>query len=232
MVTRWYRGKHRRDEKGFRRFATALLGVVAVAGLATLVATLSGGRAGPAAVPTGATSVPATVQQAAAAVQACGTTVARAHDAVAAAQPSYSHWAGHVRAQLDYDAGTATLEQTRARWAETKATADADLAGFATAYGAYQAVQDGCGDQEPGDDPVMAGCRSEFASASSAVTAAKAVVDDWGAHVAMMKGKEHTDPTQYGRMWRDMVRAAPPNLDRFAQASLDLSDHTGCPRPA
>jgi hypothetical protein len=155
MTARWYRGRHRRDEKRVRRFATALLALVAVAGLATLVATTSGGRAGPAAVPTGATSAPAADQETTSAARACVTTVARAHDAVAAAQPSYT-----------------------------------------------------------------------------AVTAAKAVVDDWRAHVAMMKGKEHTDPTQYGRMWRDMVRAAPPNLDRFAQASLDLSDHTGCPRPA
>jgi hypothetical protein len=179
----------------------------------------------------GATAAPVADQQASVATQSCMTTVARAHDVVAAAQPSYSHWAGHVRAQLDYDAGTATLEHTRARWASTKATADADLAGFATAYGAFQAVQDGCGSQTP-DDSVASDCRSEFASASSAVTAAKAVVDDWAAHVEMMKGKEHTDPAQYGRMWRDMVRAAPPDLDRFAQASLDLSDHTGCPRPA
>jgi hypothetical protein len=75
------------------------------------------------------------------------------------------------------------------------------------------------------------GCRSELASASAAVTAGKAVVDDWAAHVTMMKGKEHSDPLQYGRMWRDMVRAAPANLDRFAQASLELTGHTACPRP-
>ena len=232
MSTRWYRGRHRRDEKAVRRLAAALLALVAVAGLATLVATASGGRAGPAAVTTGATAAPVADQQAAVATQSCMTTVARAHDVVAAAQPAYSHWAGHVHAQLDYDAGTATLEQTRARWASTKATADADLAGFAAAYGTYQAVQDGCGDQEPDGGPVAADCRSEFASASSAVTAAKAVVDDWAAHVGMMKGKEHTDPAQYGRMWRDMVAAAPRNLDRFSQASLALSDQTGCPRPA
>jgi hypothetical protein len=206
-----------------------LLGLVAVGGILTLLALGGGSRDRAAPPPAAATPVPAS---AAVAVQACETTVARARDAVVAAQPSYSHWSGHVRAQLDYDAGTATLEQTRARWASTKATADADLAQFAAAYAAYESVQDGCGDRSPvGGDAVMAGCHTDLAAASAAVTAGKAVVDDWAAHVAMMKGKEHTDPTQYGRMWRDMVRAAPANLDRFAQASLQMSGHNACPRP-
>jgi hypothetical protein len=78
----------------------------------------------------------------------------------------------------------------------------------------------------------MAVCRSDFAAVSAAVTAAKAVVDDWAAHVEMMKGKEHTDPQQYGQMWRDMVKAAPTDLGRFADASLELRKHVDCPRPA
>jgi hypothetical protein len=79
---------------------------------------------------------------------------------------------------------------------------------------------------------VLTGCRSEFVAVSAAVAAAKGVVDDWSAHVVMMKGKEHTDPLQYGRMWRDMVRAAPANLARFADASLELRNHVDCPRPS
>ena len=229
MIPRWARGRHRRrpDDRHRRSLLAVLLALVAVGGVGTVLALAGGSGGTPAPTPAVAAPVPTAVE-----VQACETTVARARDAVAAAQPSYSHWAGHVRAQLDYDAGTATLEQTRARWASTKATADADLAQFATAYAAYQAVQDGCGTPPSGaGDAVVAGCHADLASASAAVTAGKAVVDDWGAHVAMMKGKEHTDPTQYGRMWRDMVRAAPAHLDRFAQASLDMSGHTTCPRP-
>jgi hypothetical protein len=227
MIPRWDRGRHRRQHDGGRRSVLAvLLALVAVGGVVTLVALGGGHRGAAAPVPAAAAPAPTAV-----AVQACETTVARARDAVTAAQPSYSHWAGHVRAQLDYDAGTATLAQTRARWASTKATADADLAQFATAYAAYPAVQDGCGDRpQSHGDPVVAGCHADLASARAAVTAGKAVVDDWGAHVAMMKGKEHTDPTQYGRMWRDMVRAAPADLDRFTQASLDMRGHTACPR--
>jgi hypothetical protein len=230
MISRWDRGRHRRrhDGGGRRSVLAVLLALVAVGGIVTLVALGGRSRGGAAPAPASVAAAPAT---AALAVQTCRTAVARAHDAVSAAQPSYSHWSGHVHAQLDYDAGTATLAQTRARWASTKATADADLAEFATAYAAFQAVQDGCGGQGSDPDPVVNGCRSELTSASAAVAAGKAVVDDWAAHVTMMKGKEHADPRQYGQMWRDMVRAAPADLDRFEQTSLDLTGHVACPRP-
>jgi len=237
MVPPARRAVHRRqpDHARGRVVITVLLALLATGGTAWLVLTSS--------APARVDPVPlrAATQVDPAAVQECSTAVARARDAVKAAQPSYSHWAGHVRAQIDYDAGTATLEQTRERWAATKATGDADIAGFRTALAAFDAVRGGCA-QRPGaaeavsvggvaQDPVLTTCRAEFGFASAAVSAAGAVVDDWSAHVEMMKGKEHTDPVQYGRMWRDMVNAAPADLDRFARASLDLTRIVDCPRP-
>jgi hypothetical protein len=233
MIRRPGRGTHRRiDGTRSRRLVTVLLALVAAGATSAVVFRSVGQRAEP--VPLRVeTTATATVDPAA--EQACEVTVARGRDAVAAAQPSYSHWSGHVRAQIDYDNKVATLEQTRARWAATKATADADIAEFRSSLDAYEAVRDGCADRtgatQPGD-PVMTECRSELAAVSAAVTAAKAVVDDWAAHVEMMKGKEHTDPQQYGQMWRDMVKAAPTNLARFADASLELRNHVDCPRPS
>jgi hypothetical protein len=221
-----------------RRGVVVLVGLVVAAGVLVLVrlTTVSGSPVEPAAHPAPATWVEASADPVAR--QRCETTVARARAAVAAAQPAYSHWAGHVRAQLDLDAGTATLEQVRARWAATKATGDADVADFAAAYSAYEAVRDGCAApavdaaSATPPDPVLTTCRTELTAASDAVDAAKAVVDDWAAHVEMMKGKEHTDPQQYGKRWRDMVTAAPRNLGRFAQASLALRNYVDCPQPS
>ena len=234
----WQRGqgRHRRSDGGRRSLVAMLLAVVAAGGIATLLVVSVGRGQDP--VPTGTSAPPAEDRTAVdAATWACGTAVARARDAVGAARPSFSHWSGHVRAQRDYDAGTATIEQTRARWAATKATADADIADFTAAYAAYEAVQDGC--SEPpgqasgnGRDPVLAVCRTEFTAISAAVVAAKAVVDDWAAHVEMMKGKEHYGPEEYGQMWRDMVAAAPADLATFSRASLAMSGHVDCPRPA
>jgi hypothetical protein len=235
MIRKAGRGAHRRPDARGRRAVTVLLALVAAAGTSALVFTsVAGNRADPQPVRVAPTAAPVTVP---ADEHACEVTVARAREVVVAAQPSFSHWSGHVRAEVDLDAGRATLEQTRARWAATKATADADLADFATAYSAFEAVQDGCADRAAQADravvpsPTMAECRTEFAALSTAVTAAKAVVDDWSAHVEMMKGKEHTDPAQYGRMWHDMVAAAPTNLARFSEASLELTNHVDCPRP-
>lgn len=225
------RNRHRRAPAPRRPLLVgAAAGAVAVAlGSAVLLATSRGGEPVPTA---GAVSEPAADV---AARRRCEEAVAAARQAVAAARPSYSHWAGHVRAELDYDAGAATLEQTRARWAATKATGDADVAAFAAAYARFDRVRGGCADGSGPPaavpDPVMSTCRPEFAAASTAVAAGKAVVDDWAAHVEMMKGKEHTDPAQYGQRWRDMVRAAPVDLDRFARAQLELTAHVDCPRP-
>jgi hypothetical protein len=231
MVPTARRAVHRRrpDRARGRVVITVLLALVATGGTAWLVLTAS--------APERVDPVPlrAATKLDPAAVQECGRAVALARDTVRAAQPSYSHWAGHVRAQVDFDTRTATIEQTRERWAATKATADADISGFRTALAAFDPERGGCAER-PGSagadqDPVLATCRTEFGFASAAVTAATAVVDDWSAHVDMMKGKEHTDPAQYGRMWRDMVTAAPDDLDRFARASLDLTQHVDCPRP-
>jgi hypothetical protein len=220
-----------------------LLVLVTVAGLATALVLSPAGR--PTDLPPAPAASPTAAAGAAtgAALRACERVVATGRDTVDAARPSFSHWAGHVRAQLDYDAGAATLEQTRERWATTKATADADLADFARADAAFGAVRNGCapepgrvllaGGPTPADrDPVMVACRGEFESVSAAVAAAEAVVADWAAHVAMMKGKEHYGAHEYGRMWRDMVEAAPARLDRFARTSLAMSDHADCPHPA
>jgi hypothetical protein len=244
-------GRHQRSDSGRRRLVTVLLAFVAAGGVATLLV-VSVGRDQDL-VRDGTSAAPAVDRAAVeAATRACQVAVARARDAVAAARPSFSHWSGHVRAQRDYDAGTATIEQTRERWATTRATADADLADFAAAYSAYEAVQDGCAEspgqdsrrqappgQSPpgqasdeGQDPALAMCRTEFVAVSAAAAAAKAVVDDWAAHVAMMKGKEHYGAEEYGQMWRDMVAAAPADLEAFTRASLAMSDYVDCPRPA
>ncbi|MDF3049316.1 MAG: hypothetical protein K0R87_954 [Pseudonocardia sp.] len=145
-----------------------------------------------------------------------------------------------MRAQIDFNTGAADLEQTRARWAATKATADADIAQFSTALAAFGPVGDGCAQgrslASPASastavNPVLVACRSEFDAVSTAVAAAGAVVDDWSHHIEMMKDKEHIDPAQYGQQWREMVQAAPADLDRFARASLELTNHADCPDP-
>ncbi len=234
------RGAHRRPRQGSRArtVGAVLFAVAAASGISVLALSAgSGETAAPQAVPVQPQAAPA---GSAAAITDCARAVALGRDVIAAAQPSYSHWAGHVRAQIDFNTGAADLEQTRARWAATKATADADIAQFSTALAAFEPVRDGCAQgrslASPASastavNPVLVACRSEFDAVSTAVAAAGAVVHDWSHHIEMMKDKEHIDPAQYGQQWREMVQAAPANLDRFARASLELTNHADCPDP-
>ncbi len=59
--------------------------------------------------------------------------------------------------------------------------------------------------------------------------AGDAVVADWRAHVEMMQNRPHTDPDVYGTMWRQMVGAAPSNLDGFTAARDALDQQPPCP---
>lgn len=168
-----------------------------------------------------------------AALADCARAVERGERVVRAAGTVHGNWSGHVRAQLDYDAGTATLEETRERWAATKATADADLAAFTAAVDQYRPGAAACAAlraadlPEPWQQPAVQ-CQVRDAGLATAVAAGEAVVGDWAAHVAMMKDRSHTEPTQYGRMWDEMVAAAPPHIAAFGTARDALAGVPGC----
>jgi hypothetical protein len=234
MVRRAHRGVHRRRRPGGRgRIVGTVLLVLAVAGGITLFALTREARQPADPVPVRAET--AVAAAAVAAVAECSMSVALGRDAVEAARSSYSNWAGHVRAQIDLDAGTITREQAWARWTDTMATGDADIAEFRAARDIFDAQRDGCA-QRPewasaDGDPMLVDCRSEFDAVSTAVAAAGGVVDEWAQHLEMMKAEEQVDPAQYGQRWRAMVESAPTVLDGLSQTSLELTQHANCPRP-
>jgi hypothetical protein len=201
-----------------------------VAGGITLIALTREARE-----PVDAVPVRAEPAVAPAAVAECSMSVALGRDAVEAARASYSNWAGHVRAQIDLDAGTITYEQAWARWKDTMATGDADIAEFRAARDIFDAQRDGCAERpewaSADGDPMLVDCRSEFDAVSTAVAASGGVVDEWAEHLEMMKAQEQTDPAQYGQRWRAMVDSASTVLDRLSQTSLELTLHANCPRP-
>jgi hypothetical protein len=231
MVRRAHRGVHRRRRPGGRgRIVGTVLLVLAVVGGITLFALTREARE-----PADPVPVRAETAVAAAAVAECSMSVALGRDAVEAARASYSNWAGHVRAQIDLDAGTITPEQAWARWMDTMATGDADIASFRAARDVYDAQRDGCARRPEwaaaDGDPMLVDCRSESDAVSTAVAAAGAVVDQWAQHLEMMKAEEQVDPAQYGQRWRAMVESAPTVLDGLSQTSLELTQHANCPRP-
>jgi hypothetical protein len=231
MVRRAHRGVHRRRRPGKRgRIAgTVLLAVLIAAGVALFALTRQARE------PADPVPVRAEPAVAAAAVAECSMSVALGRAAIEAARAAYSNWAGHVRAQIDLDAGTISREQASARWTGTMATGDADIAGFRAARDVFDAQRDGCARRSEwaaaDGDSMLVDCRSEFDAVSTAVAASGGVVDEWEEHLEMMKAEEQADPAQYGQRWRSMVDSAPTVLDRLSQTSLELTQHANCPRP-
>jgi hypothetical protein len=186
--------------------------------------------ANPVAAPTSAAADPNAPP---AALAACARSVQGGDAVVAAADASRDHWGSHVRAQTDYDARLISRQQMLDIFAATKAAAPADLAAFDAARTAYGPVSSGCAGLDasamtPRWQQVAAQCAQRAAEVTKVVQAGDAVVGDWRAHVQMMQNKPHTDPNVYGTMWRDMVAAAPPNLNGFTTARDALAQQPPC----
>ena len=240
-------GRHaQQPERGGRRRTVALiagagLALLAVGGLfwatadrptrATTVANQAASSAPPGITPgTAPAADPNTPPEA---LVACVDAVQRGTAVVAAADAARDHWGTHVRAQTDYDVGAISRQQMVDTFAATKAMGPADLAAFDAAEAAYAPAGSGCTGLDPNAvdqrwQPVAAQCGQRAAAQAAALQAGSVVVADWRAHVEMMQNKPHTDPNAYGRMWRDMVTAAPPHLDAFSSARDTLNQQPAC----
>ncbi len=186
--------------------------------------------ASPATAPDRNTTDPSTPP---AALVACATSLQSGGAVVQAADASRDHWGSHVRAQLDFDARKITAEQMVDIFAATKAAGPADLAAFDTARNQFEPISGACAGLNPTGmsarwQQVASQCEQRAAGIGRAVQASDAVVADWRAHVQMMANKPHTDRTDYGRMWRSMIAAAPPNLDGFTAARDALNQQPPC----
>lgn len=167
---------------------------------------------------------------------ACVSSVEVGNQVVATADTAYDHWSRHVQAQNDYAAGKIDRAQVLATWAETKATGAEDIAAFDSAAAEFQPVSKACAGLSAADMPARwsstaTQCASRAAEIVRTVSAGGAVVTDWRHHVEMMANKPHTDSAAYGQMWRDMVAAAPPNLNAFAAARDALNQQPACTVP-
>jgi hypothetical protein len=224
--------------------AAAVLAVLAVGGLIwasgdrTTRATTVANQVGSSAAPTPAGNADDGASTAdpdapPAALASCADSLQRGAAVVAAADASRDHWGTHVRAQTDYDVGAISRQQMLDTFAATKASGPADLAAFDTAKAAYGPTASGCSGLAPDTmgqrwATVAAQCSQRATVEATALQAGDAMVADWRAHVEMMQNKPHTDPNAYGKMWRDMVNAAPPHLDAFATARDTLNQQPAC----
>jgi hypothetical protein len=168
-----------------------------------------------------------------AALVACASSLASGNAVVESAVASHDHWGGHVQAQLDYDAKKITGPQLVDIFAATKAAGPADLTAFNTARSQFEPVSGACASLDTSGmsarwQQIAAQCEQRAGGLAMAVQASDAVVTDWRTHIQMMQDKPHTDRSDYGRMWRAMIAAAPTNLNGFTAARDALNQQPPC----
>jgi hypothetical protein len=163
------------------------------------------------------------------AVRACVAEVRTAEAVVVAARIAASHWREHVQAQTDLIAGKNTDAETKAIWKRTRLAGPADMARWDAATAQLQ-TQGGCAR--------LAGraattCSQRSAALDAAAIAGRATAKDWGNHLAMMTAHGAGDfgAIHAQQLWIDQWKAAPKNLDAFAQADAALSKAPAC-RPS
>lgn len=221
--------RHRRPWAGLILPAALLIGSVT---LGFLIATVTGVTPVPAfrsaaqnpvlPEPAPAATVPSAV------LPDCAVAIERGEAAVVAATTAHRNWSGHVQAQLDYDAGRTTREQTKQTWAETKATAEADVADFRAARQRFDEETGRCGTVVVGGIAVE-WCADRLTGLDDGLRIGDGVVDEWARHIEMMSNKKDMAPGDYGQMWREMVIAAPVNLDAFTASAERLDGLPACP---
>jgi hypothetical protein len=183
------------------------------------------------------TSTSAAEEQARATAQkalaACAAEVKAGQAVAAKAAVSAAHWATHTGAQLRFDSGAYTLAQTKAAWAESKATGPQDVRQFAAAERAYRAVDGKCGTVAAAADgtdlaPHAVACAARGAALAQVDRTGAVVNGQWAAHLAMMANKAHYVAIAYRAKWDGMVRAAQPAIAAYRAAVAILGQAPAC----
>lgn len=165
----------------------------------------------------------------------CEATVASADAAVEAAERGVTHWSEHVQARTDLLAGKIALDQTNAIFKRTRLAGPKDLEIFDAANKKYEAERSGCKDLDPNAVPhtwrdTATACVERRTVAARGVDAAAAAIDDWRSHQANMRAHRDGEMTSAmaQQQWIAAWKAAPPNINAYADAIKQLADAPTC----
>ncbi|HEY0617400.1 MAG TPA: hypothetical protein VGD15_07425 [Kribbella sp.] len=145
---------------------------------------------------------------------------------VGAARVAVYHWREHVQAQTDLTAGINTDADTKAIWKRTRLAGPADIARLGAAT-ARLSSQSGCARLT---GRAATTCLQRKTALDAAVTTGRAAAKDWAGHLTMMASHHAGDfgSIHAQQLWIDQWKAAPKNLDAFAQADAALSRAPAC----
>jgi hypothetical protein len=161
------------------------------------------------------------------ALEACQAKVRAADEVIKQGATGVEHWAGHIQAQRDGNAGKISPEQMKARFKATRLKGPGDLKRYDEARSAYQDLEGSCEEEE--SDSVVAAALADCDERSKAqkplMAATNSAMKDWRAHLTFMqRNKLHKagTPAQALETWLSQYDAAPKNIRAFENASEDF----------
>jgi len=170
---------------------------------------------------------------------ACRDAVAAADAAVGEARTGVGHWATHVQARVDFEAGRIDEATQKQRWAETRVLGPGDQARFAAADAAFQPRAEACAEVNLAAESTALGtsveaCQQRTAALTAAVEAGRAAMTDWSNHLADMKARVDgaIDSSEGGDRWDHAFHMAPGNINAFREAETALSQAPACTLPS
>ncbi|MFL6025592.1 MAG: protein kinase domain-containing protein [Friedmanniella sp.] len=192
----------------------------------TVGSAVSSAASPPAGTDTGSASRHSAGNAAAVAVLAGCRTQVRASDAVVRqAAVGIGHWAAHVQAQTDANAGRIPAAELQGRFKRTRLAGPADVSRYQRALAAHAAARGTC--RLPPGAPAdvraaVRACSARARAQTPVLAAASAGMADWEHHLADMQrsrsGHVHNAQTVWIRTWR----AAPPHIRAWQQALARL----------
>jgi hypothetical protein len=159
------------------------------------------------------------------AFEACQAKVQAADEVIKQGKTGVEHWAGHIQAQKDGNAGKITPEEMKARFKATRLKGPGDLERYNNALSAYKDLDGSCGEQEAADSVVaaaLADCNTRSKAQKPLMSATDAAMDDWKGHLTFMQRNavhQAGTPSQALQTWLDQYNAAPKNLNAFKKAT-------------
>jgi hypothetical protein len=167
------------------------------------------------------------------ALEACQAKVRAADEVIKQGTTGVEHWAGHIQAQKDGDAGKISPAQMKKQFKATRLKGPGDLERYDEARSAYQNLEGSCEEVQESDSVVaaaLADCNERSKAQKPLMAATNAGMKDWRAHLTFMQRNavhQAGTPSQALQTWLSQYEAAPKNLKAFEKAT-DNFDAPSC----
>jgi hypothetical protein len=215
--------------------AAVLVGLVLAPGVRDNVATAPSPQASSARPteslpsPTSSARTASSDEDSAQLLKACRKTVTAGDKVLAAARQGMRHWAQHVQAQTDADAGKITVATMNATFHRTRAAGPGDTRRYDHAVQRLGRSKGSCEDKAGAPKKIakkLAACAERRRAQVPVLAAAEKGMADWKRHLNDMRLADHGQLSRPNQRWRQTYAAAPTRIRAYERAV----DHYDPPR--